>query len=115
LTSPGACEKEAAMEHVISHQLDIPTAKKVADRAFEEYKTRFEKYEPTFRWISDRKAELGFSAKGFSVKGSMEVAEKKIAVDLDVPFLLRPFKGMAMDVIDREVKRWIAKAEAGEI
>lgn len=115
LTSPGACENEAAMEHVISHKLDIPTAKKVADRAFAEYKTRFDKYDPTFRWVSDHKAELGFNAKGIKLNGTMEVAEKKITVELDVPFLLRPFKGMAIDVIDREVKVWIAKAEAGEI
>lgn len=103
------------MEHVIEHNLDIATAKKVADRAFEEYKAKYPDYEPTFRWVSDQRADLGFSAKGIKLKGAMEVAEKKISVELDVPFLLRPFKGKALDIIDREVKRWIGKAQAGEI
>ena len=38
-----------------------------------------------------------------------------LLVDLDVPFLLRVFKGKAMDVIDREVKKWVEKARNGEI
>jgi hypothetical protein len=103
------------MKHVIAHQLDVPTAKKVADRAFEEYKTRLDKYNPTMRWATDRRAEVGFHAMGMSLAGTMEIAEREIALDLDVPFLLRPFKKIAIDVIDREVKHWIGKAEAGQL
>ena len=103
------------MEHVVQHRLDIPTAKKVTDRAFEEYKARYPQYEPTFRWVTDRRAEIGFHAMGVKLKGAMEVAEKAISVELDVPFLLRPFKGKAIEVIEREVKLWVSKAEKGEI
>ena len=38
-----------------------------------------------------------------------------IEMDLDVPFVLRPFKGKAMGVIEEEIKKWIAKAKAGEL
>jgi hypothetical protein len=103
------------MKHEIPHTLDIPTAKKVTDRAFAEYSARYPQYHPTFQWAGDRKADISFNAKGIKLKGSMEVAEGKILMDLDVPFLLRPFQKMAMDVIEREVQVWIGKAKAGEI
>jgi hypothetical protein len=103
------------MKHVIQHSLDVPTAKKVTDRAFAEYSARYPQYEPTFKWVGDRRADVSFNAKGIKLKGAMEVAEKEITLDLDVPFLLRPFQKMAVEVIEREVKIWIAKAQAGEI
>ena len=36
-------------------------------------------------------------------------------MELDVPFLLKPFKGKALGVIEEEIKKWMAKAEAGEL
>ena len=38
-----------------------------------------------------------------------------IELDLDVPFLLRPFKSQALGVIETEIKAWIAKAKKGEV
>jgi hypothetical protein len=103
------------MEHLIAHRLDIPTAKKVTDRAFAEYKARFVQYDPTLRWVSDRRAEISFQAAGVALNGAMQIAENEIALELDVPFLLRPFKKKAIEIIDREVKRWIVEAEAGKL
>ncbi len=103
------------MKHTIAHNLDLATAKKVTDRAFEEYSKRFADYSPSLKWVNDRRAEIGFSAKGVKLNGAMEMAEKAIEVDLDVPFLLRPFKSKAIDVIEREVKVWIQKAQNGQI
>ena len=103
------------MKHVIQHDLDIPTAKRVADRAFESYKARFADYDPTMRWESERRAAIGFNAKGMKLSGIMDIEEKSIGVDLDVPFLLRPFKNIALEVIDREVRLWVDKARAGEL
>ena len=103
------------MNHTIEHDLDTPTAKKVADKAFESYKQRFADYHPTMQWTNDHQAQIGFNAKGVKLAGTMELADKHIDVDLDVPFLLRPFRGKAIEVIDDEVKKWIDKAKAGEI
>jgi hypothetical protein len=103
------------MKHVIPHTLDIPTAKKVTDRAFAEYSSRYPQYHPTFQWANDRRADIGFNAKGIKLKGAMEVADGQITMELDVPFLLRPFQKIAIEVIEREVKVWIGKAKAGEI
>jgi hypothetical protein len=103
------------MKHEISHTLDLATARRVADRAFAEYKSRFSGYEPTLRWVDDRKAEISFNAKGLRLEGAIKVAERVISLDLDVPFLFRPFQKKAIEVIDREVKVWLGKASAGEL
>jgi hypothetical protein len=103
------------MKHVIPHDLDKPTAKRVVDRAFAEYQSRFPDYHPSLRWVSDERADVAFNAKGIKLSGAMLVETASIALDLDVPFLFRPFQKKAIEVIDREVRLWIDKAHAGEI
>jgi hypothetical protein len=103
------------MKHVIQHDLDTPTAKRVVDRAFAEYQTRYPSYQPTLDWASDRRADVTFNAKGVKLAGAMEIDPGSITLELDVPFLFRPFQKRAMEVIDREVRRWLDKARAGEL
>jgi hypothetical protein len=103
------------MKHVIQHDLDMPTAKKVADRAFAEYKSRFPDYQPSLRWVNDQRADVAFNAKGIKLAGAMHIEVKSIALELDVPFLFRPFQKMAIEVIDSEVRLWLGKARAGEL
>ena len=103
------------IKHEIHHGLDLPLAKKALDKAMEAYSARFSDFNPWFDWKGEREAELGFSAKGVKVKGDMEIRGDKILVDLDVPFILRVFKGKAIDVIDSEVKEWVQRARDGEL
>jgi Putative polyhydroxyalkanoic acid system protein (PHA_gran_rgn) len=103
------------MKHVIQHDLDMPTAKRVVDRAFAEYQARFPAYKPTLEWESEVRAACGFNAKGVKLAGAMLVETTSIVMDLDVPFLLRPFQKIAVQVIDDEVRRWLDKARAGEL
>ena len=103
------------MKHSVPHDLDEGTARKVADKAWEAYSTRFRQYDPKIDWVSEKKAKISFKAKGIHLSGELELQPRAIDMDLDVPFLLRPFKKTAMNVIDEEVRKWIAKAKAGEI
>jgi len=103
------------MKHHIEHDLDEATARKVTDRAFAEYKARYPSYDPQLRWTSDQLAEISINAKGIRLKGTMEISPKTITMELDVPFLFRPFQKVAIDVIDREVKVWIGKAHEGKL
>lgn|SRR5690606_8455289 len=103
------------MKHVMSHDLPPDLAKKVAQKAFDSYREKYASYRPNLTWVSDKRAEASFQAKGITLKGSIELSPGAIAFDLDVPFLLRPFKSKAMEIIDRELKFWTAKAKAGEI
>lgn len=103
------------MKHVVHHGLGFDTAKKVADRAFAAYKERFAQYHPHAHWVNDKRAEITFKVKGISLNGTLEVNERDIEMDLDVPFMLRPFKGTAIKLIEEEIDNWVEKAKKGEI
>ncbi len=103
------------MKHIVAHDLGRAQAKRVAEAAWGSYSSRFSNYSPTCDWESDNKANIGFNVKGVSLKGMIEVNESDIALDLDVPFLLRPFKGQALKVIEEEIRKWIGKSKTGEI
>lgn len=103
------------MKHVIQHDLDIVTAKRATDRAFAEYRTRYPDYSPALLWAGDRKADVTFNAKGVKLNGGVEISEGQVALELEVPFLFRPFQKKAMEVIEREVRAWLDKAKRGEI
>jgi len=107
--------KKPAMKHQIAHDLDSNLAKEAAVRAFEAYQKRFANYRPTMSWENDRKAHIGFSVKGMKLEGAIDILPRAIEIDLDVPFLFRPFKGKAIEVIEREVRNWLVKAKNGEL
>ncbi len=103
------------MKHAVPHDLGIERAKKVAEAALSSYAEKFAKYQPQARWLSDTRASISFNVKGMSLSGALEVRATSIEMELDVPFLLRPFQGKAIGVIEGEIKEWIGKAQAGEI
>lgn len=103
------------MKHAIKHDLDRETARKALRKAFDSYRERFAKYNPTAEWQSEDKANIGFTAKGITLEGAVEVAEDSVLLELDVPFFLKPFKGKALGIIEEEINNWIARAKAGEL
>lgn len=103
------------MKHTVSHSLGLEMARKVAQAALDSYARRFSDYHPTTHWKNEDAAEIGFTVKGMHLKGAVKVAASAIDLDLDVPFLLKPFKGKAISVIEGEIHEWIKKAERGEI
>lgn len=104
-----------SVKHVIQHSLSEDQARKVTDKAFETYAQKFASYAPTADWVTPTKSNIGFSAKGMKLKGTIELKPEAVELALDVPFLLRPFKDRAIKVIDQEIREWIAKANQGEI
>lgn len=103
------------MKHTVAHDLGREQAKRVAEAAWNSYSGRFSKYSPSCKWETDHKANIGFNVKGVSLKGWLEVNDRDIALDLEVPFLLRPFKGQALQVIEEEIRSWIGKSKAGQL
>jgi hypothetical protein len=103
------------MKHEIPHDLDVSLAKEAAARAFDAYQKRFASFQPRMQWTSEREARIEFNVKGMKLQGTIGIQPRTIDVDLDVPFLFRPFKSKAIEVIDREVKVWLDKAKRGEL
>jgi hypothetical protein len=99
------------MKHSVSHSLGKDKARKVAAAAFDSYKARFAEYNPTTNWINQDRAEIAFKVKGMNLKGGVEVKDSSIDLELEVPFMLKPFQGKAVSVIENEIKKWIGKAD----
>jgi hypothetical protein len=107
--------KKPQMKHQIPHDLDVSLAKEVATRAFESYRARFADYHPKLQWMGERDARIEFQVKGLRLSGSIGILPRAIELELDVPFVFRLFKNKAVEVIEREVRAWLAKAKAGEL
>jgi hypothetical protein len=103
------------MQHEVHHGLGIELAKRAVRAAWASYEQRFAKYSPKATWTSDTRATVSFAAAGATLDGTLEVRERDVVIDLDVPFLLRPFRKRAIEVIEREIEHWVAKARAGEL
>ena len=100
------------MKHSVPHDIGQERAKKVAESALATYAQKYANYNPTVNWTGPNKADISFKVKGMSLAGSLEVLERSIDLDIDVPFLLRPFKSQALSVIEGEINEWIKKAKA---
>ncbi len=101
------------MKHTVSHDLGQERAKKVTESALASYSEKFAKYNPKTTWTTPSHAQISFNVKGMNLSGAVEVKEQSIELELNVPFLLRPFQGQALSVIESEIKTWLAKEKAG--
>jgi hypothetical protein len=103
------------MEHRITHDLEPELARKAIRKAVEAYTARFAKYHPEANWTGDDVVKVGFTAKGMKLAGDLRLEPRALVIDFHVPFLLRPFKSKAVDVIEQEVKVWFQKAREGQV
>lgn len=103
------------MKHEIPHDLDVATARKAAEKAFQSYAIRFAKYEPTATWTTDTHCDVAFRVKGVKLEGTIDLTPTSVDLDLDVPFIFRPFKSRALAKIEEEVQTWIDKAKNGHL
>jgi hypothetical protein len=103
------------VKHDIRHDLEMDLAKLVARKAVDAYGEKFAGYDFRSRWIDDTHVELSFAVAGKRLDGSILVRSDALALNLDVPFIFRLFQNKAIDIIEREANKWIAKAKAGEL
>jgi hypothetical protein len=50
-----------------------------------------------------------------SLKGQLSIEPDRYVISMDVPLLLRPFKTIAMPIIEKEAQGWIDKAKSGQL
>lgn len=103
------------MKHTVPHDLPFELARKAADHALQSYKARFPEYDPQVTWDDDKTAQVALKAKGMTLKGIFEIQPDAVAMDMEVPLLLRPFKQKALEVIEEQIRKWIEKARNGEL
>lgn len=101
--------------HKIPHDLDLDLAKLAARKAAEAYGERFAEYNYKANWVRDDRVELSFEVMGKRLDGAMTVKPRQLDLELDVPFMFRPFQSKAISLIEREALGWIEKARKGEL
>jgi hypothetical protein len=111
----GEIHRRLTMEHRIEHDLSPELARKAVRGAVASYSEKLAKYAPSVEWQGEDQVGVGFKAKGLSLSGTLKLVPNAVLVDMDVPFLLRPFRKTALDVIETEVKAWVEKAHAGQV
>jgi hypothetical protein len=102
------------MDHTVPHDVGRELAKKATVAAMASYATKYGDYSPRTTWTGEYTATVAVHVKGITLDGKIEVREREIAMNLAVPFLFRPFKSRALQIIDREINAWMARAKAGE-
>jgi len=103
------------MKHSVPHSLGKERAQKVTRAAFDAYTAKYTDYGARANWVRDDRAEISFAVKGMSLKGHVDVTDRDIEYDIEVPFFLKPFQKMAMGRIEEEIAKWIDKAKRGEV
>lgn len=103
------------MTHDIPHDLDISLARLAAKKAAEAYGKRFAEYDYKATWVSENRVELGFTVVGKRLEGAMNIKSDRLELELEVPLMLRPFRGKALEIIEKEARSWIDKAKRGEL
>lgn len=103
------------MQHRVRHGIGRALAIQATRAAMESYSTKYGAYSPKTRWTSDHEARVVFQAKGITLEGSIEVLDDEVVLEMDIPFLLRPFQRRGLEIVEREIHAWCARAERGEL
>jgi hypothetical protein len=104
------------LKHVIPHALkDRARARGVVTMALESYKERLTQYQPTLTWESEDHVRVEFEVLSRKLSATVTIDDENLSFESSLPLLLRPFEGKAIDVVEREVSKWLDKARAGEI
>ena len=91
----------------VPHKLDDAGARLAVEKAFDHYRSRYAAYKPRLKWLDAERAEIGFSAKGVSLQGTIALHPGKIVMDAKVPLLLKPFTKKAVAAIESEMHKWL--------
>ena len=104
------------MKHAIPHDLDHDLARRATRAALDSYAKDFAEYQPEGEWLDDDRATVRFTVMGRTISGRVQVTGADVQLELNsVPFIFRPFRKQAIEVIENEIRGWIQKARDGEL
>lgn len=98
------------MKQSVTHHLTKDGALSTTIEALESYEKKYRDYQPKILWLTKYSAEITFKLKGAQLKGLIEIDDHNIWLDMDIPFLFRPFKSQALNIIRHEITTWLKLA-----
>ena len=103
------------MKHTVAHDLAPELARRAALAALTHFQHRFPNAHIAPKWLSPDEAIVALSVRGFHLKPRIRLRPGAIDVEMEIPFLARPFEARARERIERELVVWIEKAQRGEL
>lgn len=97
------------MRHVVPHSLEEDRARALLEEVVAHYAARHPHAALELSWVGDSLAEVSGSARGHKLRARIELQPGRAVVEMDVPFLLRPFQEVARRAVDREARRWLER------
>ncbi len=107
---------EAPLKHAIPHDLEHELARQAARAALRSYQAAFSQYQPRGEWVDEDNATVAFTVMGGTIEGGVRVTASTVELELsNVPFMFRPFRSQAIEIIEGELRGWIEKARNGQL
>lgn len=95
------------MRHSVRHTLGPARARDLLDRALGTYRDHYAEYEVRTDWADAETAEVDFTITGRKIGGQIRVCEDCYDIEVDVPWIFRPFRRRIVATVDREFRRWL--------
>jgi hypothetical protein len=97
----------AGVYHAIPYPLGSSAARDRIEQAFEHYRVRFAALDPTLTWETVEEGRVDVTLFGRRVVVRVAVGPQAIELEAEVPVWLRPFQARAVEVLEREARRWL--------
>ncbi|MFO0574528.1 MAG: polyhydroxyalkanoic acid system family protein [Polyangia bacterium] len=89
------------------HARDPSRVRALLEEALAHYRDRHPRASPKMVWQGPNRAELSAHVRGIRLTGHVTLLPDAVEVEVEVPFLLRPFQGLAISRVEHEVERWL--------
>lgn len=97
------------MLHRIPHTLPPVEARSLVDELFAVYGPRYARHHPELEWLEPTRARFGLAVAGQRVEGVLTLEPNAVAIDAIVPWSLRPFRRLALRILDREARKVLTR------
>ena len=96
------------MKVVKAHNMTREAARSKVDSEFSELMARFDETvaDVTYSW-QDNIMAFSFHARGFDFKGTLDVTDTELAIDLDIPLMLRAFQGLVQERMEEGLDEFL--------
>lgn len=101
--------------HSLRHDATQQQARDAIDTALQVYCRKFPEYQAQTTWVTQNRAQTSFRVKGMTLVAEVEILGDRLEMGMDVPLMFWPLRGVALRLIEAEIRKWLGRAKAGEL
>lgn len=99
------------MRIAIEHHTTRDQARKIVEKRLRDYEKQYSHMTTDLDWEwHGETLHISGKAKGFSLKGTVEVTDTDLIVDGKLPLLAKPFEGRIRQTVEREASAMFGTA-----